>query len=326
MIKIGLVGFGYWGRNLARVVDNHKDTELSVICDLHVSSSDFGLNKYKTIQFERDYKLLLKYDIDAVLICTPTISHFEISEFFAKAGKHVFCEKPLATSITEVNKLADIVAESNKVLMVGHIFEFNPVIKKIKSIIEQDELGEILYISMVRASLGPIREDVNVVFDLITHDISILNYLLEESPLYVNSVGSCFFNEHIEDIAFVNLTYKNKLKVNIQASWLEASKERKIKIVGTKQMLVFNDIDPSNKLKIYETGKSYQKFNGDFGSFQLSLKDGDIFIPNIDYQEPLQLEFNHFVQSVLNGTKPTTDVQNAWKVVDILEKIQKSLK
>ncbi|MEX0810927.1 MAG: Gfo/Idh/MocA family oxidoreductase [Chitinophagales bacterium] len=326
MLKIGLIGFGYWGRNFARVILNSSSAKLFVICDIDENqSNDIFFQIHDQIPFEKDYKKTLNYDLDAVIICSPTNTHFNISKFFLEKKIHVFCEKPLATEASEVSTLDDIARKNNVTLMVGQIFEFNPVVNKIKTIIENKELGEILYITMVRASLGPVRTDVNVVYDLITHDVSILNYLLDDQPKQINATGMCFFSEGIEDLVFVNMKYNNKLIVNIHASWLEASKERTIKIVGDKKMIIFNDVDTNSKLKIFETGESYQKFNGDFGSFQLSMKDGDIHIPNINYEEPLIIEFNHFISSIVNKTIPITNAQNALKVVSVLNKIQKSL-
>jgi predicted dehydrogenase len=323
--KIGLLGFGYWGINLARVISQNEFCRLCFICEPDLSKHDAIKKIYPNICVVKDYSEFNIDSIDAVVISTPTITHFEITRYFLKNSVHVFCEKPLSLYTHQISELEHLAIDNNLKLMVGHIFEFNAVVNAIKQIINSPNFGDVLYINMVRAGLGPIREDVNVVYDLVTHDISILNHILPSKPSEVFALGSCFINENIEDVVFINLVYENKIKVNIQASWLEAAKERSIKIVGTNKMLIFNDLDPVAKLKIYNTGASYQKFTGDFGVFQLSLKDGDIIIPNIDYKEPLLTEINHFVDCILNDKQPKTNAKNAFDVVTVLEKIQKSL-
>lgn len=326
MYRVCLVGYGYWGINLARVISQNFDSELVLVCEMDKSKQNLLKKNYPNAGFVSDYKEVINFDIDIVVICTPISTHFELSSFYLNNYMHVFCEKPLAKNTSEVLALEKIAISNNLKLMVGHIFEYNSVVHRIKEIITQKDFGEILYISMVRAGLGPVRDDVNVVYDLATHDISILNYLLSIEPIKIGASGSCFINKNIEDVAFINLEYANNLKVSILVSWLEAAKERNIKIVGTKKMLIFNDLDPSSKLKIYSTGDSYQKFIGDFGVFQLSLNDGDILIPNIEYKEPLSEEYKHFIDCVKSDSEPFTGVKNAFEVVKIIERIQLALK
>lgn len=326
MISVGLIGYGYWGRNLARVINDHPKLSLIAICEIDELQYGEIEEKYPLSDYCSTLDELKKHELDAVFICTPTSTHCNLVLFCLDMNVHVFCEKPVAINTAEIALIKTKAKERKKHVMAGHIFEFNSIIVKIKELIDEGAIGDILYIAMNRTGLGPIRQDVNVVYDLATHDISILNFLLNQAPIEVSAHGSCFMSEHIEDVAFINLSYKNNMKASINVSWLEAKKERIIKIVGTQKMVIFDDTSLNEKLKIYQTGTSYQKFNGDFGTFQLSLTDGDITIPNVEYKEPLQTEINHFVNVIEGLETNRTGLENAEAVALTLERIQKSLK
>lgn len=324
-MKVALIGYGYWGRNLARVINRNPYFKLDIICEKDIDKNPEIALAYPNVKVLNDYSNISN-EVNAVFVSTPTITHFNISSFFLEKKIHVFCEKPLSTNLSEIEALDKLSKKNNCILMVGHIFEFNTIVQKIKKMLDEKELGDLLYISMMRAGLGPVRDDVNVLYDLATHDISILNFWLKSSPIDIKSSSSCFLNIDKEDLFFIILGYDNKLKVNIQVSWIEPQKERIIKIVGTKKMVIFNDTSISSKLKIYETGESYQKLNGDFGAFQLSLNDGDIYIPKIDYGEPLADEIEHFAECISKNLSPLSDVKSAFEVVKILNKIESASK
>lgn len=325
-MKFGLVGFGYWGRNLARVIENNNKIDFVCIAEVDETRQLEIKNTYVNVQIFNNYKDLINQNLDAVIIATPTSTHFEICSFFLKNGINVFCEKPLTLKSSESLELDKISKEKNLVLMVGQIFEYNSVVRSIKNYIKEGFLGDILYINTVRAGLGPIRNDVNVVYDLATHDISILNYILNDLPKKINASGACFLNSNNEDIAYINLEYSNNIRTNIQVSWIEAKKERIIKIVGSKKMLIFDDTHPYEKLKIIDKGISYLNYDGDYGSFQLSNIDGDTYIPRIEYKEPLKVEIDHFLDCIINNTLPLTGAESAFNVIKVIEKIQESIK
>jgi predicted dehydrogenase len=209
--------------------------------------------------------------------------------------------------------------------MVGHIFEFNKAVLKIKALLSDNFLGDVLYVVSSRCGLGPIRKDVNVISDLATHDISILNFLFNKLPIKASASAQKFFNNSREDMANITLFYENGMTANIMVSWVEAQKERTLKIVGSKKMLIFDDTNISEKIKIIDKGLSYLKDDGDFGSFQLSVVDGDILIPKVENHEPLQLELDHFIECIETNKKPLTDILSALNVVKVLNQINNSL-
>lgn len=326
-IQVSVIGYGYWGPNHCRIVKHHKDAELRMICDQDKERLKEAREYYTDAICTTDIDSVLKdKETDVVIISTPVITHADIIKKALESGKHILCEKPLTKTVAEIDAIDNILKGTGKILMCAHTFEFNQVVRYIKQYLKGNDVGKYLYFSASRNGLGPVRKDINVIYDLASHDISIILFLLEKSPLYVSAVGSSCFNNGVEDIAFINLEFEGKLFASIQVSWLDPIKERIIRIVGSKKMLLFNDISLDEKLKIYNTGDSYLSFNGDFGTFQSQIKDGDIVIPNITYDEPLSIQFSHFIDCVRNNLKPTSGIDNARKVVEILEALDLSVK
>jgi predicted dehydrogenase len=326
-MKVAVIGCGYWGPNLVRnFVQSNKVREL-ICCDLDPKRLDRMKNLYPSVEVLSDYKKLLDIpDLDAVAIATPVKTHYPIAKEFLDQGKHVFIEKPLTHSYDTGLELVRLAEEKEKVLMVGHTFEYTAAVNKIKSIIENGELGKILYISCIRVNLGLIQPDINVVWDLAPHDISIILYILGEAPISVNSQGKAHFKTGIEDVATTTLNYRNGLIAFIHSSWLDPNKIRRTTIVGSRRMLVYDDIEPQEKIKIFDKGVEVPPYYDTYAEFQFSYRYGDIHSPRIDDFEPLKKECDHFLTCIQKGAHPLSDGYSGLRVVSILEAANRSLK
>ncbi len=325
--RIALIGCGTWGMNFARVLVNQNDCIFVAVADLN----PIALKRLDTLSKDvitySDYNLILQNnDIDAVIISTPVSTHFEIAKASILAGKHIMCEKPLTLKNEESIALKDLAYKYNVILMVGHIFLYNDGIHYIKEAIDNKTLGNPLYMYFKRTGLGPVREDVDAIWDLAPHDISIANYLLNSMPISVTAFGNSYIKPGRVDVAFLMLEYQNNVFINIHVSWIDPTKQRQITIVGDKKMLVFDDVTITDKIRIYDKGVSYQTQSGDFGEFQLAIRDGEIVIPNIKQNEPLKSEVAHFIECIIKGKKPFTDGENAVSIMTVLEAAKKSIK
>ena len=326
-MKLAVIGCGYWGPNLIRNFVQSNKVEQLTCCDMDTKKLERMKTLYPSVEVMSDYKALLdRPDLDAVAIATPVKTHHPIAKEFLSRGKHVFIEKPLTHSYEtalELNKLAD---EKNRVLMVGHTFEYTAAVNKVKCIVENGELGKVLYISSIRVNLGLFQPDINVVWDLAPHDISIILYLLGETPVSVNSQGKAHFQPDIEDVATTTLNFKNGIIAFIHNSWLDPNKIRKTTIVGTKKMLVYDDIESQEKIKIYDKGVDVPPYYDTYADFQFSYRYGDIYSPRIQDYEPLKKECDHFIGCIQKGMCPLSDGYSGLRVVSILEAASKSLK
>ena len=320
------MGCGYWGNNFLRVIQNSDSATLVKVCDTDIKRADALSSKHAQINFTSDVDQII-YDsqIEAVVICTPVSTHFNITEKLLLAGKHVLCEKPLTKSADQCEYLYQLAKKQKVKLLVGHVFEYNSVVQHMKRVIQRNEIGPILYFQFTRVGLGPVRNDANVVFDLAAHDVSLAISLMGKMPIAVVANGSCFLQDQIEDVAFIQLEFADHVYATINVSWLDPIKQRLVKVVGSRKMLLFDDVSVSEKLKIIETGKNYQEQSGDFGTFQLSVKDGEILIPNLQHPEPLVTEFHHFTACIRGSEEPLTDARYAAKVVKVLEAAQASI-
>jgi predicted dehydrogenase len=326
-MKVGVIGCGYWGPNLIRnLVQSNKVPEV-ICCDLSESRLQRMKYLYPGIRTETDYKKLLKEeDLNGVMISTPVATHFPIAREFLTRGKHVMIEKPLTDSFDSGLELVKLAEEKKRVLMVGHTFEYTGAVHKIKEIIESGELGRILYVSSIRVNLGLFQRDINVVWDLAPHDISILIYVLGETPVSVSSQGMAHYQHDIEDVAITTLHFKNGLIAFLHNSWLDPKKIRKFTIVGTRKMLVYDDIKTQEKIKIYDKGLEVPPYYDTFAEFHFAYRSGDIHSPKVDEYEPLKLEVDCFLESIHSGRTPPTDGYNGLRVVSVLEAASKSLK
>jgi predicted dehydrogenase len=326
-VNFGLIGCGYWGPNYIRVIYELVDQNVKWIADSDETKIKTIREKYPLINTASDYNEILQdADVDAVIISTPTTTHFKIAKDCLLAGKHVLVEKPLTTTSEEALELKKIAETENRILMVGYIFKYHSAIHKMKDDIINGTLGDILYCYSSRTGLGPIRKDVNVVWDLASHDISILLHLFDKKPISVVAHGKSYIQKDVEDVAFIVLNYADGMIANLHVSWLDPIKIRKTVLVGTKKMLIFDDISPSEKIRILDKGVSYEKPFGNYGDFSLRVRDGDIVIPQINMKEPLREEVLHFISCIKDNKKPITDADDAFMTTKVLEAVQKSLK
>jgi predicted dehydrogenase len=326
-MKIAVIGCGYWGPNLVRnYVQSNKVQEL-FCCDLDSKRLARMKNLYPSVTILTDYRELFDIpDLDGVAIATPVASHHPIARDFLSRDKHVYIEKPVTHSYETALELVNLAEERRRVLMVGHTFEYTAAVNKIKEIVESGELGKILYISCTRVNLGLFQSDINVVWDLAPHDISIILYIMGETPVSVNSQGKAHFKPGIEDVATTTLNYRNGIIAFIHNSWLDPNKIRRTTIVGSRKMLVYDDIENQEKIKIYDKGVEVPPYYDTFADFQFSYRYGDIYSPRIDDYEPLRKVCDHFLDCVREGKIPHTDGYNGLRVVSILEAASKSLK
>lgn len=264
-------------------------------------------------------------DIDIVAVATPVKTHHRFALEALTAGKHVFVEKPLAASVAECEDLIEIARQNQRKLMVGHTFLFTAAVRKMKEIIDSGELGEIYYINSQRLNLGLFQQDINVIWDLAPHDISIILHLLGQEPLSVSAIGSSHINPSIEDVAVLTLKFSESLLAFIQTSWLDPDKIRRMTVVGSKKMMVYDDVQPTEKIRIYDKSVEKPEHYDTFAEFQYSYKYGDIIIPKITGDEPLRTELRHFVDCIENDEQPLCDGNSGLRVVKILEASQQSL-
>jgi predicted dehydrogenase len=323
-IRIGLIGFGYWGPNLARNFHQLPEAWLLACADADPGRLNEASRLYSFQQTATDYRELLDNPtLDGIVVATPARSHYQITRAALERGKHVLVEKPLAMTSAEAQELAACARAHDRVLMVGHTFQYNPAVWKIKELLTSRAIGDLYYIYSNRVNLGRVQLDINALWSIAPHDISILLYLLDSLPLTVSARGATFVSEKIEDVVFVLLTFPRNVIAHIHASWLDPSKTRQMTLVGSEKMIVYDDVDPEAKLKIYDKG--VYKRGAAFGEFQLKVHSGDIHIPRIDMTEPLRNECLHFIECIRDHKQPQTDAENGLRVVRVLEAAQHSL-
>lgn len=326
-INIAVVGCGYWGPNLIRNFNQISSCNMSICCDLEEAKLDRIRGLYSSVKPTKNYEdILHDPEIDAVAIATPVFTHFNLGKECLLHGKHVFIEKPIASCSSECLELIRLAEEQEKVLMVGHTFEYTAAVNKIREIIKSGDLGEILYITTIRVNLGLFQPDINVIWDLAPHDISIILYILGMEPDLVNAQGKAHYRSEIEDVATVTLNFPNGVIAFIHNSWLDPNKIRRTTIVGSKKMLVYDDVDPQEKIKIYDKGVEAPPYYDTFGEFHFSYRYGDIYSPRIEDYEPLRKECEHFLECIRESKRPISDGYSGLRVVSVLEAANESLK
>jgi predicted dehydrogenase len=294
--------------------------------DLSLERLEHMKDLYPHIRTTQDYKELLSDDsIGAIAVATPPQTHFEVAMDALDAGKHCFVEKPLATSSAECEAMIAAAEKRGLTLMVGHTFIYTAAVNKIKELIDSGELGDIYYINTTRVNLGLFQENINVVWDLAPHDVSILNYILDSKPVEVTAQGHSYIRGSVEDVAFLTFRYPGSVLAHVHVSWLDPNKIRRTTVVGSKKMLVYDDISSLEKIRIYDKGVTVQPHYDTFGEFQLSYRFGDIFIPKLDDSEPLKVACQHFVDCIERGHTPRSSGQNGLDVVRVIEASDESL-
>lgn len=325
MIKIGIVGCGYWGPNLIRNFHEIDSCEVKYICDTRPEKLKGICKKYPSIKGITDYRDMLKdKEVNAIVLATPVSTHYQLAKKALLNDKHVLIEKPLATNIQEAKELIALAKKKKKILMVGHTFLYTPAVLKVKELIINKTVGDIYYIDSSRVNLGLFQPDVSVVWDLGPHDISIILYWLDEEPIEVHATGSSFIQKNINEVAFITLKFKSGVTAHIHISWLAPCKLRRTTVVGAKSMVVYDDTESVEKVKIYDQGVIKNPEN--YGEFQLTYRAGDVVSPRLDTIEPLQRECLDFISSIQTGKEPKSNSQFGLKVVKVLEYAERSIK
>ena len=323
-MRFGVVGLGYWGPNRLRVLTDHPGAEVASICDSDEDRLRWGARRYPGARVAARIGDLISDDsLDAVVVATPAASHAQITRELLDAGKHVFVEKPLATSSEEAAALVALAEERDLVLMCGHTFIYSPPVRIVKSLIDSAELGDLHFISSSRLNLGPYRSDVSVVSDLGPHDFSILLDWLGEFPEAVSAVGKDVISPGIEDVSFIDLHFPSGLLANVELSWLAPSKLRRTVLVGSKKMVVYEDGAPE-PVRIFDSGIVY-KDPATYGEYQLSYRTGDMVAPRVDSVEPIAAEIADFINSVRTAEPPHVDPQLAVDVIRLVEAAEESM-
>lgn len=328
-IKIGVIGCGYWGPNFVRNFAKLKGVSVKYACDSSPERLSHIKALFPHITAVRNYSTVLKdRQVDAVVIATPAQAHYKLVKEALLNGKHVLVEKPVTVELKDARELIGLAAAKKKTLMVGHTFMYNAAVNKIKEILDNKELGRVYYIHSRRTNLGPLRKDVNAVWDLSPHDISIVTYLLGALPLEVSAYAQKFLSHKLEDVGFIILRYPRNVLVHIHVSWLDPKKIREMTIIGSRKMLVYEDTDPASPIRICDKGvmkKKYEKEYHTFRQFQLIIRDGLVSTPAVPQDEPLKRECRHFIDCLKFKRKPLSDGENGLQVLRVLEAINRSL-
>ncbi len=318
MIKTGLIGLGYWGPNLARVLAQADKSEFTAICDLDPARLERTRRQYPATRTFSNVNDFFDSDVEAVLIATPIGTHHDLARRALLAGKHVFVEKPLADTGARAAELNEIATTLGRTLMAGHTFVYSPPVVKIKELIDSGALGDVHYLSFSRVNLGLYSKDVDVVWDLAVHDVSILLYWLGEMPERACSFGRCCVQRAKRDVANLWFQFPSGRVAWCEVSWLSPQKMRRTCIVGSERMVVYDDTEPSEKVKIYDKGVNLRRPEN-FGEFQLSYRMGDMVAPHLSNAEPLLIEIDHFLDCIENAKTPRTDARFGEDVVRAIE-------
>jgi predicted dehydrogenase len=321
-VRVGVVGLGYWGPNLARNFDRLPESELRWICDASEKARNALAPQVPNARVSGDLdELLADPELEAVAVATHVPSHPALCLKVLEAGKHCFVEKPLAQSTAEAEQVAAAAEEAGRVLMVGHLLEYHPGVEKLKAIADAGDLGDIHYIYGNRLNLGKLRADENALWSLGAHDVSVVLRLAGEEPSEVSAVGESYMREGVEDVVFCYLRFPSGLAAHLHLSWLDPHKERRFTVVGSKRMATFDDMEIERKLTIYDKG-----FDQDYESYgEYIARSGDVWSPKISNEEPLRIECRHFVERVRDGEEPRSGPTAGVRVVRVLEELQRSL-
>ncbi len=325
-LNIGVIGCGYWGPNLIRNFNSLPDCNLKAVCDRDESRRRHMLSLYPGVKAVEDSETLFAdKEIDAIVVAAPVRYHYPLAKAALLAGKHVLIEKPMASSSAECEELIELADREGLTLMVGHTFIYSEPVSKITQIINSGDIGDISYINSQRLNLGLFQKDINVAWDLAPHDLSIILHILGESPTHVNCQGNAHITPGIEDVTNMSLSFGKRF-ATIQSSWLEPRKVRQMTIVGTKRMIVYDDLQPLEKIRVYDVRVDRPPHYDSFAEFQYSYHYGDSYIPRIEHSEPLKVQCQHFLDCIMKGTTPMTCGRRGLELVRILEASSDSLR
>ena len=326
-INVGVVGFGYWGPNLVRNFHSLPDCRVNAVCDASERRLKHLHSLYPGIQGIPDFQAFLSSSkLDAVIVATPVRSHFPLAKASLLAGKHTFIEKPMAASVAECEELVALAEKNGLVLMVGHTFLYSPAVRKIKEIVDAGDIGEIRYMSCRRLNLGLFQKEINVVWDLAPHDLSIILHIMGDQPTHVSCCGQAHVSGGIQDVASTYLSFARGRSATILSSWLDPRKVRETTVVGSKRMIVYDDVAPLEKVRIYDTRVDAPAHYDTFAEFQYAYHYGDSYIPHLKQEEPLKVEGQHFLDCIRQGRVPITSGHQGLALVRILEATNASMK
>jgi predicted dehydrogenase len=331
-VTVGVLGAGYWGPNLIRTLAETPGCELRYVCDTRQDALAKISKRFHQVRVTADFDELLRDpELDGVVIATPAATHADLAARALTAGKHVLVEKPLAHEVGAGEKLVALAEAQRRVLMVGHTFEFNPAVRKLKDVIRDPAFGDVVYLYSRRVNLGVLRQDVNALWNLAPHDISIILYLFEEYPSHVSAQGLAHIRKGVEDVAFLYLEFPSGKVAHVHVSWLDPSKVRTMTVIGSRRMVIYDDVDPESRLKIYDRGFEIESVtsgidHADPATYAYRVRSGDMIAPHIDWKEPLALECRHFVDVIREGGVPLTDGHNGLRVVRILDAATTSMR
>jgi predicted dehydrogenase len=318
-IRFGVIGWGYWGPKIARNLDSLPHATVTHVADTDARRlSAFGINQ-SWVQTTTRIEDIFDSDVDAIVIATPVSTHFQLAREALLHGKHVLVEKPLTASVTEAEELVALAQEQQRVLMVGHTFVYNPAVNELRKLVQGGDLGKIYSIEAERVNLGLFRHDINVIWDLAPHDISILLYLLDKKPERIKVQAHANVQPHIEDVAHLDLEFADGMNAHVHVSWLHPCKIRRVTVIGDARMVVYDDTNPAEMIKVYNKGADVH------ADPVVSYRYGEITIPHIDWIEPLHLECVDFANAIRTGTKPRASGEAGLEVVKVLADVQESL-
>ena len=331
-VTVGIIGVGYWGPNLVRAFAETPGCELRYICDLRQDVLNKMAKRFHQVKITNRFDDLLNDpELDGVVIATPAATHADLASKVLNAGKHVLVEKPLAHEAEAAERLVKLAESQKRILMVGHTFEFNPAVRKLKDLIRDPTFGGVVYLYSRRVNMGVLRQDVNALWNLAPHDVSIILYLFEEFPHAVIAHGLAHIRKDVEDVAFMYLEFPSGKIAHVHVSWLDPSKVRNMTVIGSRRMVVYDDVDPEARLRIYDRGFEIDSTmsgidHADPSSYTYRIRSGDMIAPHIEWKEPLALECRHFVETIRDSGVPLTDGHNGLRVVRVLAAATESMR
>lgn len=324
-LRFGVIGYGYWGPQLVRNLDRLSLGEVAYIADLSPERRQMAELESPSACVTAAMEDVFESDVDAVVIATPIRTHYHLAHAALAHGKHVFVEKPLTSSSAQAEELVALAEQMGRVLMVGHTFMYNPAVEELRHLIQSGALGRVYYVDAVRVNLGLFQQDINVMWDLAPHDLSILSYVLGMYPIRVSAHGGAYVRTSVHDVVYLTLEFPGGLLAHLHVSWLNPSKVRRVTVVGDQQMAVYDDVEATEKIRIFNRGVDAPGHTSTFGEFQLSYRYGDIVSPHIRWAEPLAVECRHFAEAILEGKTPRSDGHEGLAIVRILEAADASL-
>src|SRR5882762_2179278 len=326
MIRVGVIGYGYWGPNIVRNFHTHSNSEVVVVCDKSNKCQERMHKEHPAIPFTTDANEVLKSpNVDLVAVVTPVWTHYELAKRALENGKHIFVEKPFTCNAVQAEELIELADRKNLKIMIDHTFLFTGAVRKIKDLVDKKELGELYYYDSLRVNLGLFQHDVNVIWDLAPHDLSIMDHVIAEKPEAVVATGEMHLNG-VEDVAFITVYFPKRIIAHVNVNWLSPVKVRTTLIGGEKKMLVWNDLEADEKIRIYDKGVSMSTNPSNLHQLLVSYRSGDMWAPQVEQVEALRAETAYFIKCIEGNTKPFNDGEAGLRVVRILEAADRSIR